>query len=214
MRTTRTTVRRLGERGRYDRDTLDSILDEALICTVAFVHEASPFAIPTIHARLGDTLYLHGSIASRMLATLAQGAEICVTATVLDGLVLARSIFHHSMNYRSAVVLGRGRDVTDPEEKLAAMRAVAEHVLPGRWDEARKPNGKEIAATRIIALAIEEASAKVRTGGPKDDAEDYDLEIWAGVVPLHRRPLEPVADTPGIGVPASVRRLLGDLAQE
>lgn len=214
MQTDRTTVRRLADRGRYDRDTLYAILDEAPICTVSFVHDGSPMAIPTIHARVEDTLYVHGSTANRTLGALATGAEVCITATILDGLVLARSVFHSSMNYRSAVVLGRGRLVGDRDEKLVAMRAVTEHVLAGRWNEARQPNAKEFAATQIIAVAIAEASAKIRTGQPKDDEEDLASSIWAGVVPLRTIPSEPVPDSTGIDVPPSVRRLLASEERE
>ncbi|MCA1831452.1 MAG: pyridoxamine 5'-phosphate oxidase family protein [Actinomycetota bacterium] len=208
MKTERTTVNRLPERGRYDRETLYAILDEAPICTVAFVREGTPVAIPTIHARVDDQLYLHGSTASTMLSSLAAGAEACVTATILDGLVVARSVFHHSMNYRSAIVLGRARDVADDDEKRNAMRAVVEHVLAGRWAEARKPNRREIAATRIVAIPIAEASSKVRTGPPIDDEEDLALPIWAGVVPTRLTPSAPVPATKAIALPASVRNLV------
>lgn len=187
----RTRLRRHPERGRYDRDTLDRILDEALICHVGFVHEGRPFVIPTIHARVGDVLYLHGSPASRMLKTLADGVDCCVTATLLDGLVLARSAFNHSMNFRSAVVLGRAREVTGAEEKLAAFAAVVDHVARGRWADCRRPTVKESRATTILRLAIDEFSAKVRTGPPKDDADDLGAPHWAGVLPLRLVPGEP-----------------------
>jgi nitroimidazol reductase NimA-like FMN-containing flavoprotein (pyridoxamine 5'-phosphate oxidase superfamily) len=206
VKTDRTTVKRKADRARYDRETLHQILDEAPICTVAFVRDGAPVAIPTIHARIDDTLYLHGSTASGMLGALASGAEACVSATLLDGLVLARSVFHHSMNYRSAVVIGRAREVTDSVEKLDAMRAVTEHVLPGRWNEARIPSPKEIAATRIVAISIDEASAKVRTGPPIDD-DDEAFETWAGVVPLRAVAGEPIEDTAGMTVPRSVEAL-------
>jgi uncharacterized protein len=184
MPSDRTTVKRHPERGAYDRATIDAILDEALICHVGFVAEGQPYVIPTIHARDGDTLYLHGSPGSRMLRTIKQGIDVCVTATLLDGLVLARSVYNHSMNYRSVVVLGRAHEVTDVAKKLQAMECVVEHVVPGRWAEARQPNEGEIKATTILALALEEASAKIRTGPPSDFDEDLELPIWAGVIPL------------------------------
>ena len=168
----------------YDRTTIDAILDEALICHVGFVVDGQPYVIPTIHARDGDTLYLHGSPGSRMLRTLKDGMDLCVTATLLDGLVLARSVYNHSMNYRSVVVLGRARELTDRRAKLHAMECVVEHVVPGRWAEARQPNEGEIDGTTILALTLEEASAKVRSGPPKDFDEDLGLSVWAGVIPL------------------------------
>lgn len=185
--TARTEVRRLAERGVYDRSLIDAILDEALICNVGIVHDGHPAVIPTIHARVGDTLYLHGSPASRMLRDMKEGAEVCVTAAILDGLVVARTPFHNSMNYRSVVVYGVPRLVDDETEKLEAFRAITEHVLPGRWEDSRPPNEKETRGTLIVALSLDEASAKVRSGGPKDDAEDYDLPYWAGVVPVTTR---------------------------
>jgi uncharacterized protein len=207
MPSRRTTVKRHPERGDYDRATIDSILDEALICHVGFVVEAQPYVIPTIHARDGDTLYLHGSPASRMLKNLASGVDLCVTATLLDGLVLARSVYNHSMNYRSAVVLGHAREVTDPDEKLHAMRAVVEHVIPGRWDDARQPSDGEIKGTTILAVSLEEASAKIRSGPPKDFDDDLPLPIWAGVIPLTIQAGEPVsADGNGDAPPPYARR--------
>jgi nitroimidazol reductase NimA-like FMN-containing flavoprotein (pyridoxamine 5'-phosphate oxidase superfamily) len=200
----RTEVSRHPERGVYDRPTIDQILDEALICHVGFVHEGNPFVIPTIHARDGDTLYLHGSPASRMLRGLSEGIEICVTVTLLDGLVLARSVYNHSMNYRSVVVLGRARLLSDPAEKLAALEAVVEHVVPGRWQDARQPNEKELAGTTVLAITLEEASAKIRSGPPKDFDADLDLPVWAGVVPLELAAGVPAADPllqPGISAP-------------
>jgi hypothetical protein len=189
----RTEVRRIAERGVYDHESIAAILDEALICHVGLVHDGHPVVIPTIHARAGSTLYIHGSPASRVLRAMKKGAEVCVTASIIDGLVLARSVFHHSMNYRSVVVYGAPRLVTDPEEKMLAFEAVTEHVAKGRWADARCPNDREIKATLILALPLDEASAKVRTGGPVDDDEDYDLPIWAGVVPVsaaYGRPIE------------------------
>jgi len=192
--TARTTVKRHPERGDYDRATIDGILDEALVCHVGFVHDGHPFVIPTIHARDGDTLYLHGSPGSRMLRDLAQGVDVCVTATLLDGLVLARSVYHHSMNYRSVVVLGRAYEVTDDRGKLHAMECVVEHVVPGRWADARRPSEGELKGTTILAVSLEEASAKVRMGGPKDLEEDLELPVWAGVIPLALVPSAPLAD--------------------
>ena len=202
--TDRTRVRRHPERGVYDRESIDAILDEALICHVGFVVDGQPFVIPTIHARAGDVLYLHGSTASRMLRTIGDGVDVCVTVTLLDGIVLARSVYNHSMNYRSVVVLGGARLVDDPEEKLAALEAVVEHVVPGRWADARQPNRKELKATSVLALPLDEASAKIRTGPPSDFEEDEDLPIWAGVIPLGL-----VADAPessdGLPLPSYLR---------
>ena len=192
--TPRTAVRRHPERGAYDRDTIDAILDEALMCHVGFSFDGQPYVIPTIHARLGDVLYVHGSPASRMLRTLRDGVDVCVTVTLLDGLVLARSVYHHSLNYRSAVVLGRAQEVTDHDEKLRAMEAVVEHVVPGRWVDARQPSDGEIKGTTILALPLDEASAKIRTGPPKDNDTDLELPVWAGVVPLRLEPSPPVPD--------------------
>lgn len=194
LQTDRTTVRRLSKRGNYDRQTIDAILDEALICHVAFVVEGSPVVIPTIHTRIDDTLYFHGSAASRMLRSLRDGVECCVCVTILDGLVLARSAFHHSMNYRSAVIFGRATEVTAREEKTRVLEAIVEHVARGRSIDARKPNDTELKQTLVLALPITEASAKIRTGGPIDDEEDYALPIWAGVLPLQLTPGEPIAD--------------------
>jgi nitroimidazol reductase NimA-like FMN-containing flavoprotein (pyridoxamine 5'-phosphate oxidase superfamily) len=190
----RTNVKRHPERGAYDRATIDAILDEALICHLGFVVDGQPFVIPTIHARDGDVLYVHGSPGSRMLRNAKEGLDICVTATLLDGLVLARSVYNHSMNYRSVVVLGRAREVTDREEKLRAMHRVVEHVVPGRWEDARQPNDGEIKGTTILALTLDEASAKVRTGPPTDDEADLDFTVWAGVIPLALQASAPVAD--------------------
>jgi nitroimidazol reductase NimA-like FMN-containing flavoprotein (pyridoxamine 5'-phosphate oxidase superfamily) len=188
----RTRVRRLPERGLYDRETIDAILDAAPICHLGWVtDEGTPRVVPTIHARVGDTLYLHGSAASRTLRAIAGGREVCVVATLLDGLVLARSAFHHSMNYRSVVVYGRPRAVTDRREQLEACRAIVRHVLPGREEDARMPTERELEQTTIVAIPLEEASAKIRTGPPKDDPGDLELPVWAGVLPLHVVPGEP-----------------------
>ncbi|GAC1434288.1 MAG: pyridoxamine 5'-phosphate oxidase family protein [Thermoanaerobaculia bacterium] len=194
LQTERTTVKRLGKRGHYDRDTITAILDEALFCHVAFIVDGSPVIIPTIHARVENTLLFHGSAASRMLRTLKNGVEACVCVTLLDGLVMARSAFHHSMNYRSAVIFGRAMEVTGREEKLRALTAIVEHVARGRSRDARAPNDAELKATLVLSLPITEASAKIRTGGPVDDEEDYAMPVWAGVLPLKLQPETPVAD--------------------
>ena len=186
-------MKRHPERGAYDRATIDSILDEALICHLGFVADGRPFVIPTIHARDGDTLYIHGSPGSRMLRAAKEGVDICVTVTLLDGLVVARSVYKHSMNYRSVVALGRARELTDNDEKLRAMRCVVEHVLPGRWEDARRPNEGEIKGTTILALPLDEASAKIRSGPPTDADADLELPVWAGVIPLRIEPSDPVA---------------------
>jgi nitroimidazol reductase NimA-like FMN-containing flavoprotein (pyridoxamine 5'-phosphate oxidase superfamily) len=189
----RTRVRRLTERGRYETETIYAILDEALICHVGFVVDGNPVVIPTIHWREGDMLYFHGSAASRMLRSLRDGVDACVTVTLLDGLVLARSAFHHSMNYRSVVVFGKAREVRE-DEKVRVLDSLVEHVVRGRSKEVRAPNLKELRQTLVLALPIDEASAKFRTGGPVDDEEDYALPVWAGVLPLTLTPGEPVAD--------------------
>jgi len=194
LQTERTTVRRLPARGVYDRETVYRILDEALICHVGYATGGAPVVIPTIHTRVGDTLYFHGSAASRMLRSLRNGVEACVTVTLLDGLVLARSAFHHSMNYRSVVVMGNGREVTDTDEKRRALDALVEHTVPGRSAIVRAPTASELKQTLVIALPLAEASAKVRTGPPIDDEEDYALDVWAGVVPLSLVKGEPVSD--------------------
>lgn len=180
----RTRVKREPQRGRYDRETIDAILDEALLSHIGFVHDGQPFVIPTLHARVGDTVYVHGSAASRMLRELDAGVPLCLTATLFDGLVLAKSVFNHSVNYRSVVLLGTATRVPD-DEKEAALHALTEQLAPGRWDEARRPTAQELKATWILRLPIDEASAKVREGGPKDEPEDEPLPVWAGVVPVH-----------------------------
>lgn len=198
--TERTKVRRLPKRGNYDRETIQSILDEALVCHVGFVVDGAPVVIPTIHWREDDTLYVHGSAASRMLRSLKGGVDACVTVTLIDGLVLARSAFHHSMNYRSVVVFGNAREVTG-DEKIRALDGLVEHVMKGRSRDIRQPNEIELKQTLVLALPLEEASAKIRTGGPVDDEEDYALPIWAGVVPLTLTRGEPVPD---VGVTAEL----------
>jgi nitroimidazol reductase NimA-like FMN-containing flavoprotein (pyridoxamine 5'-phosphate oxidase superfamily) len=205
-------VRRHPERGHYDRETIDAILDEALICHVGFVHEGAPVVIPTIHARVDDVLYLHGSPASRMLRDLSDGIDVCVTATLLDGIVLARSVYNSSLNYRSAVVFGRARPVEDLAEKRAALAAVVEHVRPGRAEDARAPSDEELGGTSVLAVAIDEASAKIRTGPPKDFDADLELPIWAGVVPLRLIPgqPEPAPHLPeGVAMPGYVTEARG-----
>ena len=192
QRTERTRVRRLPERGAYDRATVHAILDEGFICHVGFVADGQPYVIPTGYARVGETVFLHGSTGSRL--GLRPGMDVCVTVTLLDGLVLARSAFHHSMNYRSVMAIGRTRPVTDPEEKDAALRALVEHIVPGRSDAVRGGDHRELAATAVLALPLDEVSAKVRTGPPSDDEPDYALPIWAGVLPLALTPGEPASD--------------------
>jgi len=192
--TQRTQVKRLPDRGAYDSETVFKILDEGLICHVGFSVDGQPFVIPTGFARVEDTLYIHGSAASRMLRTLAEGVQVCVTVTLLDGLVLARAAFHHSMNYRSVVMLGRATLVSDPAEKVKALEAFTEHIVRGRWNDVRLPTEAELKATTVLALPLAEVSAKIRTGPPKDDAEDYELPIWAGVVPLAISSGAPIAD--------------------
>ena len=187
-------MRRLPSRGAYDTETIYAILDEALICHVGFAIDGQPFVIPTIHWRDGDTLYFHGSAASRMLRTLRGGVDACVTVTLLDGLVMARSAFHHSMNYRSVVVFGKAREVADRDEKLRALERLVEHIAPGRSAEVRGPSESELRQTLVLALPLHEASAKIRTGPPVDDADDYKLPVWAGVVPMALVKGEPVED--------------------
>jgi len=206
--TPRTQVKRLAERGRYDRAIIDPILDEALICHLAWVQDGSPRVIPTIHARDGDTLYVHGSQASRTLRALRDGAEACVEVTIVDELVLARSAFHSSMNYRSVIVYGRAREITDPDEKWRAQRVLVDHVVHGRSQHVRMPNESELKQTMILALPLDEASAKLRTGPAKDDEEDYGLPIWAGVLPLTLVPGELAGDPrllDGLEPPENVR---------
>lgn len=192
--TTRTKVRRLRKRGVYDKASVHAILDEGIICHVGFVKDGQPYVIPTLYARAAETLYVHGSAVSRMLKSLAGGVDICVTVTLVDGYVLARSAFHHSMNYRSIVILGRAHLVSGRREKLKALRTITDHIVPKRWDEVRKPNELEMKQTSVLALPLEEVSAKVRTGPPVDDAEDYALAVWAGVVPIRRTLGAPIGD--------------------
>jgi uncharacterized protein len=203
--TTRTRVVREADRGVYDRETIYRILDEGFICHVGFVVDGQPFVIPTSYGRSGDTLYIHGSAASRMLRNLDKGIPVCITVTLLDGLVLARSIFNHSMNYRSVVVLGTATLVEDSTEKLEALRRLSEHILPGRWADSRQPNERELKATFALRVPITEFSAKVRQGPPIDDEEDYAFPTWAGVIPLAtvaRPPIPDARGAAGIGVPS------------
>lgn len=207
--TARTRVNRLPKRGDYSRKTIYGILDAAFLCHVGFVVEGQPYVIPTGYGRSGNTLYLHGSAASRMLRTLAGGVDVCVTVTVLDGIVLARSAFHHSMNYRSVVILGKASLVESDEEKTAALHAISENIMRGRWDDVRKPTSQELKATAVLGLPIEEASAKIRTGPPLDDEEDYALPVWSGVLPMALKAGEPLADArlvAGVNVPEYLKR--------
>jgi nitroimidazol reductase NimA-like FMN-containing flavoprotein (pyridoxamine 5'-phosphate oxidase superfamily) len=192
--TERTRLRRMPKRAEYDRAVVNEIIDQALFCHIGFVHNDAPFVIPTLHVRIDDALYVHGSAASRMLRTAAAGIPLCVTVTHFDALVLARSAFHHSVNYRSVVVLGSATEITDPSEKNHVLEALVEHIVPGRWRDARPPAPQELAATSVLRLPITEASAKVRPGGPLDDEEDYALPIWAGIIPLHTITGVPIAD--------------------
>jgi nitroimidazol reductase NimA-like FMN-containing flavoprotein (pyridoxamine 5'-phosphate oxidase superfamily) len=206
--TERTQVKRLPDRGAYDRETIYRILDDAFVCHVGFVVEGQPYVIPTNFGRSGDVLYIHGSPASRMLRALSSGAPVCVEVTLIDGLVLARSGFHSSVNYRSVVILGRATIVEEPKEKEAALAAFSEHVLRGRWKEIRPPTDAELKGTTVLALPLDEASAKIRTGPPNDDEADYALPVWAGVLPLRIVAGEPIPDprlNPGIPIPSYVR---------
>jgi nitroimidazol reductase NimA-like FMN-containing flavoprotein (pyridoxamine 5'-phosphate oxidase superfamily) len=194
-------------RGSFDRNTIYKILDEGFVCHVGFTVEEQPFVIPTMFARVGDAIYFHGSAASRMLRGVSSGLAVCVTVTLIDGLVLARSVFNHSMNYRSVVALGKAMLVDEAEEKIAALRAFTEKILPGRWDDARQPNEKELKATRILRLPLREVSAKMRIGDVQDDEEDYALPVWAGVLPIRLAASEPIRDSRcqlGLAVPAAV----------
>jgi len=207
--TERTRIVREPQRANYDRTTIYKILDEGFICHVGFSVDGQPYVIPTMFARIGDAIYFHGSAASRMLRNVSAGVPVCVTVTLVDGLVLARSVFNHSMNYRSVVALGKATLVDAGAEKMDALRGFTEKILPGRWDEARQPNEKELKATSILRLPLTEVSAKVRVGPPEDDAEDYALRIWAGVLPMELKAGEPIRDErcdEGIAVPGYVAR--------
>ncbi len=206
--TPRNQVKRLAQRGDYDRDTINSILDEGLICHVGFVVDGQPFVIPTAYGRIDDQIYIHGSPLSRMLRSLKQGIEVCITVTLLDGLVLARSAFHHSMNYRSVVVFGQAIVVADPTEKMTALQAFTEHIIRDRWADVRPPTTAELSGTVVLALSLAEASAKIRTGPPVDDQADYELPVWAGELPLRIKADPPINDpklSPSIDCPTSVQ---------
>jgi len=206
--TDRTRVRRIPKRGAYDRTTIDAILDEGLIAHAGFVVDGQPFVIPTLYARDHDRVLIHGSAASRMLTTLERGVDVCLAVTLADGLVVARSAFHSSMNYRSVVLFGRARAVEEPAKKMDALRALTEHLIPGRWDDCRQPNEQEMKATLVLEMPIDEASAKVRTGPPLDDEEDYSLGYWAGVLPFETGAGTPLPDeklAPAIDLPEYLR---------
>ena len=206
--TDRTTLKRLPKRGNFDRDAVYKILDEAFVCHIGFIVDGQPVVIPTAYGRVDDRFYIHGSAASRMLRTVEEGVDVCVTVTLVDGLVLARSAFHHSINYRSVVIFGRATAVEDQREKFDAMRSFTQHVVPGRWAEVREPNEGELKATIVLYLPLMEASAKVRTGPPIDDEDDYAIPVWAGEIPLRLVAGLPVADPrlrPGIDPPQYVR---------
>lgn len=210
--TERTTLRRLPRRAVYELEAIHAILDEALICHLGFVVDGQPSVIPTLHVRLGDTLYVHGSPASRMLKTLQQGVEVCATVTLVDGLVLARSAFHHSMNYRSVILFGTAHVVADADEKARVLHALSDHLINGRWEEVRSPSPEELKGTLVLALPICEASAKVRTGPPLDDEDDYALPVWAGVLPLKLTAGEPLPDprlAPDIPLPSHITTYTG-----
>jgi nitroimidazol reductase NimA-like FMN-containing flavoprotein (pyridoxamine 5'-phosphate oxidase superfamily) len=203
--TPRTTLRRIPKNAVYDRAAIDAVLDEGLICHVGFVVDGMPFVIPTSYVRAKDHLYIHGSAASRMSLALSSGVDVCVTVTLLDGLVLARSAFNHSMNYRSVVIFGKAVALADPAEKIEALRLFSEHVMPGRWQTLRAPKDIELKATIVLRLPIEEASAKVRTGPPEDDPDDMNAPVWAGVMPLRLRKGALIPDSTGIEQPDYLR---------
>ena len=191
----RSKINRLRERGSYDKETIYKIIDEAYYCHISFVVNDQPFIIPTIHARIDDEIILHGAVASRLLKHVQAGKEVCIAVTHLDGLVLARSVFHHSMNYRSVVMFGKGKLISDTKEKIKAAKAITDHVMPGRWDDARQPNKKELDSTAFVAVEIDDASAKIRTGPPLDEEDDYQLPVWAGEVPVSLVKNKPVRDS-------------------
>ncbi len=193
-KTERSRINRIPKRGKYDFETIHKILDEGFLCHVGFIVDGQPFVIPTLYARIEDSIIIHGSSISRMLKNLSEGIKVCVTVTLVDGLVLARSAFHHSINYRSVVIFGNGRLIKDKEEKLVALKAVADNVLKHRWEDSREPTDNELNVTSVIKIEIEDASAKIRTGDPVDDAKDYELPIWAGILPLETSFGEPVPD--------------------
>ncbi len=211
--TTTNKVRRQPGRGRYDRETIFSILDEGYLCHVGFVVDSQPFVIPTLYARVDESVFIHGSSISRMLKEIDKGVDVCLTVTLVDGIVLARSAFHHSMNYRSAVVFGNGHLITDRNAKLSALKSIAENVLPDRFADSREPTKKELNVTSVIEIVIREASAKIRTGDPSDDPKDYKLPIWAGVLPVKTTFGLPVPDSrlaEGIALPPYLRKYQAD----
>lgn len=205
--TKRTKLKRIPKRGNFERETIYKILDEAIVCHVGFTVDNQPFVIPTSFARIGDRLMIHGSAASRMMRSLSEEIDVCVTVTLIDGLVLARSAFHHSINYRSVVVFGKAKIISDEQEKFEALRAFTEHIVPDRWSEIRPPNTNELKGTTVLSLPLTEASAKIRTGNPVDDEEDYELEVWAGVLPVQLTTAPPIRDErlkDGIAVPTHI----------
>lgn len=204
--TDKSKVKRAPKRGHYDKETINTILDASQICHVAFEHKGYPVSIPTIFGRSEDKLYLHGATTSRLMVDLEKGIDISLSVAHVDGLILARSAFHHSMNYRSVVIFGKAKLVAD-EHKNEALKVISDHLIPGRWEEVREPNAKELKGTTVLEIVIEEASAKIRTGGPNDDKEDYELDIWAGEIPFKTIAQAPISDIKlkdGIGVPKSV----------
>jgi len=205
--TEKTKLKRLPKRGNFERETVYQILDEGFVCHIGFTVDEQPFAIPTGYARIEDNLFIHGSAASRMMRAMAWEKEVCVTVTLVDGLVLARSAFHHSMNYRSVVIFGKAKVVGDEAEKFNALKAFTEHIVPNRWTEIRPPTANELKATTVLSLPITEASAKIRAGNPVDDEEDYAMNVWAGVIPLKMWAGKPIADdklNDGISIPSYV----------
>ena len=213
MKTDKIRVKRTPKRGHYDTKTIYRILDNDFICQVGFVYNNYPVVIPTIYGRKEDSIYFHGASVSRMLVTMEKGVNISINVTQTDGIVLARSAFHHSLNYHSVTVFGQAELVTDANERMEALKVVSDQIIPGRWEEARLPNRKELKATKVLKLKITEASAKIRTGPPKDDKEDYDLDIWAGVVPIEKRYGQPMADPAlkaGVPIAESVLKLVKD----
>lgn len=210
MKSNKSKLTRIPSRGHYDTNTINQILDNNYLCHIAFVIDGNPFCIPTAYGRAGDSIFLHGSAKSQMLQTLANGVSACITIMQVDAIVLARSLFHSSMNYHSVVLFGTGIEVTDPKEKMDGLRVVSESMWKGRWDEARLPTENEMRATSVIRFPVSEGSAKIRTGGAKDDAEDYNLDIWAGIVPVITTFGDPIADeklNPGIKIPESVANI-------
>ena len=204
--TDKSKIKRVPKRAHYDQETIYKVLDAGQICHVGFVHNGHPVVIPTIYGRSENKLFIHGAAVSRLIVALEKGIDISLSVAHVDGLVLARSAFHHSMNYRSVVVFGRAKLVGD-QDKNEALKIISDHLIPGRWEEVRQPNRKELKATKVLEIAIDEASAKIRTGGPVDDKEDYELNIWAGVIPMNTIALEPIEDEklkPGLIAPKSV----------